>query len=368
MSSARDPRLDNAKMLLVTLVVVGHSWTMLPHTTLNDHLYDFLYTWHMPAFVFITGYLSRAFVWSRERLWVLVRSVAIPYVIVEAAMALFRYWFGGETLHHLWIDPHWPLWYLPALFLWRLATPLLRSPWVAVPVAVVASLLGGLVTQSTLDLARVLGFLPFFVLGLHATPELLERLRTVPARLGAVAVLLGIWVLSANLRDWAGTGEWLYYNDTYSAMGANLTEGYVTRLIVLVAGFLGALAVLSLMPRRSGWFTAMGSMSLIVYLGHGFFLKALRYTSYNEWAHDAGHLGLVATSAISVLIALLLAWRPVSGRLQHVVDPIGYAEARIKHASHLVVAAERLDLPLRHGLDRPAMDLAAEGERTGAPR
>jgi fucose 4-O-acetylase-like acetyltransferase len=369
-SSARDPRLDNAKMLLVTLVVVGHSWTMLPHTGLNDHLYDFLYTWHMPAFVFITGYLSRGFAWGRHRLWVLVRSVAIPYVIVEAAMALFRYWFGGETLHHLFIDPHWPLWYLPALFLWRLATPLLRSSWVALPVAVVASLLGGLWTGSTLDLARVLGFLPFFVLGLHTGPELLERLRTVPARVAAVVALLGIWVLSANLRDWAGTGEWLYYNDTYSAMGASPTVGYVTRLIVLVAGAVGALAVLALVPRRSGWFTTMGSMSLIVYLGHGFFLKALRFTSYNEWAHDAGHLGLVATSAISVLIALFLAWRPVSARLQHVIDPLGYAESRLKLAAQLTVAADRVELPTHRPADDRAedRDQGRAGDRAGSSR
>ena len=27
----------------------------------NDHLYDFLYAWHVPAFVFVTGYLSRSF-------------------------------------------------------------------------------------------------------------------------------------------------------------------------------------------------------------------------------------------------------------------------------------------------------------------
>ena len=30
MSRPRDPYFDNAKMLLVTLVVVGHGWTLLP--------------------------------------------------------------------------------------------------------------------------------------------------------------------------------------------------------------------------------------------------------------------------------------------------------------------------------------------------
>src|SRR5690349_23237524 len=36
MATARDPWFDNIKMTLVTLVVVGHSWTLLPHNTAND--------------------------------------------------------------------------------------------------------------------------------------------------------------------------------------------------------------------------------------------------------------------------------------------------------------------------------------------
>ena len=343
-------------MLLVTLVVVGHSWTMLADNALDNHLYDFLYTWHMPAFVLITGYLSRGFEWTGPRLWSLVRSVAVPYVIVEAALSLFRLWAGGEHLQHLWIDPHWPLWYLPALFIWRLASPLLRSPWIALPVAVVASLLGGLVTDATLDLARVLGFLPFFVLGLHATPERLAWLRTATARYAAVAVMIAIWVLSGHLRAWAGTGEWLYYNDTYTAMGASPTHGYATRLIVLVAGAIGAIALLALMTSKTGWFTRMGSMTLVVYLCHGFFIKALHYVGYAGWAHDNGVLALIVTSAISVAIALFLAWRPVASTLLRFIDPLGHAEKRLRHATELAVVAANAESQT----DRPAMHPTAD--------
>jgi fucose 4-O-acetylase-like acetyltransferase len=355
--------LDNAKMTLVTLVVIGHSWTMLSAAAGTNHLYDFLYTWHMPAFVFITGYLSRGFEWTGPRLWSLVRSVAIPYVILEAALAVFRLWAGGEHLQNLWIDPHWPLWYLPALFIWRLATPLLRSPWVAFPVAVAASLLGGLFTGSTLDLARVLGFLPFFVLGLHASPERLQRLHTAPARLGAVVAMVAIWFLSGHLRSWAGTGEWLYYNDAYHAMGASATEGYVTRLLVLVAGAVGALAVIALMTSRTGWFTRMGSMTLVVYLCHGFFIKALGYSGYKEWANTHGLVALLATTAISVAIALFLAWRPVATVLLHVIDPLGHAEKNLQYATQLAVVAARTEnetdrLPMHQATDREAVGSA----------
>ena len=83
------------------LVVVGHAWTLLPANRLNDHLYDFLYAWHVPAFVFVTGYLSRSFAYTPTRLWQLVRTVAVPYVVFECALALFRIYVGGEKLEDL---------------------------------------------------------------------------------------------------------------------------------------------------------------------------------------------------------------------------------------------------------------------------
>ena len=96
-AKTRDPWFDNAKMALVLLVVVGHAWTLLPHNTLNDHLYDFLYAWHVPAFVFVTGFLSRSFTYEPRRLWQLVRTVVVPYVVFECALALFRIYVGGES-------------------------------------------------------------------------------------------------------------------------------------------------------------------------------------------------------------------------------------------------------------------------------
>ena len=56
-------------------------------------------------------------------------------------------------------------------------------------------------TPSTM--ARVLGLLPFFVLGLKATPERLELLRSQPAQVAAVGVLVAIWVLTTWTDRWA---------------------------------------------------------------------------------------------------------------------------------------------------------------------
>jgi fucose 4-O-acetylase-like acetyltransferase len=331
-------------MALVTLVVVGHSWVLLPSTGLNDTLYDFLYTWHVPAFVFVTGYLSRRFEWDRVRLWQLVRTVAVPYVVFESLLALFRIHVGGEELDQLFLDPHWPMWYLSALFFWRLMTPLFRDmPW-AVPVAVVISLVAGMYAGDAFDMARVLGLLPFFVLGLKATPERLERLRERRWKPWAAVVLLAVLVLSVWTDTWAST-EYLYYRSVYDELPGSDLRSLMTRAVLLVAGTVGAMAFLSLVPRRGGWFSRMGAWTLVVYLFHGFAIKAAGYAGYDALTVVGETTAFALTTVLAVALALLLAWRPLARRLNVVVDPLGVVEKRVRAAREDDAAAtsERQD-------------------------
>lgn len=346
MATTRDPWLDNAKMALVTLVVIGHGWTVLPITTLNSHLYDFLYAWHIPAFVFVTGYLSRGFAYTQQRFWQLFRTVVVPYLLFECAMAMFRVHVGGEKLEDLFADPHWPLWYLSALFFWRLMTPIFRTMWGGVIVALVLSLLAGLWLGDTLDLARVFGLLPFFVLGLKATPEHLERLRAGWVKPAAVLVFVGIAVLTRYTDRIAAT-EWLYYRSRYDELDVSDAEALVIRLAVLAIGALGTFAALALVPRAGGWFARMGAYTLVVYLFHGFVVKGVSYTDFPGWALDHPDLALALVTVAAVLLALLLAWRPLASRLQEVVDPFGYAERHARHAVAItaVVTEDKPDGP-----------------------
>jgi len=343
----RDPWFDNAKMALVLLVVVGHAWTLLPRNGLNDHLYDFLYAWHVPAFVLVTGYLSRSFTYAPHRLWQLVRTVVVPYVLFECALALFRIHVGGEQLEDLFRDPHWPMWYLSALFFWRLLTPVFTaigriSAAVAVGVAVATSLVAGLYAGDTLDLARVLGLLPFFVLGLTSTPERLARLREPWVRQAAVLVFLAIAV-ATTWTDTVAQTEWLYYRSGYGELDVSDGRAVLTRSVLLLVGALGAWSFLALVPRAGGWFTRMGAATLVVYLFHGFVIKSAEYAGYPAWAESNVAVSLVVTTLAAAGLALLLAWPPIAKLLQHAVDPFGSAEKHVQEAVRLADAPADAD-------------------------
>jgi fucose 4-O-acetylase-like acetyltransferase len=318
-------------MTLVTLVVVGHSWTLLPQDTANNWAYDFLYAWHIPAFVTVTGYLSRSFAWTPSRLWALVRTVAVPYVIFEAVLAWFRYQVGGVELKDLFTDPHWPMWYLSALFFWRLMTPvfLALSKPVALTLAVAISLSAGLWAGDTFDVARILGLLPFFVLGLVLTDRewgWVRSRRAVPfAVLGVVVVL----VVTRFTDSWIAT-EWYYYRSRYDALDPNDLQAASIRAPLLCLGLIGTASCAALVPRARTWFSALGAATLVVYLFHGFFVLTAQYEGFPDWAARHVAVSFVVTTSAAVALALVLAAPPVARVLNTLVDPIGWLDGRRK--------------------------------------
>ena len=343
----RDPWLDNVKMVLVTVVVIGHALVMVPDDGPNGHIYDFVYAWHIPAFVLVTGYLSRGFEWNRRYLWSLFCTVAVPYLLFELLMMSYRTHRGGEDIGApMWLNPHWPMWYLAGVFLWRLATPLLKRHWASIPVTVALSLVFPTIGADWtwyLDLNRVVGFLPFFTIGLFLSPAVLRELRSRTAAIAGGAVLLGLWWLVGHAQGWLST-RWLYYSFPYDSVDTTPEQGPWVRLALLAVSAVAALAVLALVPRRRTRFTDLGAATMVVYLVHGFAIRELGYLGYDDWAQAAGWWTILPTTAIAIAIALVLAWQPVSSRLVWLVDPIG-SVTRLRRARTARRAAAAEDRP-----------------------
>lgn len=336
----RDPWLDNVKYVLVTFVVMGHALPLARlDTALDAQIYDFVYAWHIPAFVLVTGYLSRSFQWSRRHLTALVTGLLIPYLVFESVMRQLNiHWNGQDVPGPYLINPGWPMWYLVATLLWRLASPVLRAHWLMLPASILASLGFGMVSAGWaewFDLSRVIGLLPFFVFGLLVKPEHLALLRRPWAAVGGVVVLLAMWRGAARTDEWIGS-RWFWYSYPYSEVRANgvfvdnLT-GAGLRLGVIALGFAGALAVLSLVPRRHHWFTSLGTATLVVYLFHGFFIRLAGHLGYTEWIQAQGDWALPLTLLGAAIVATVLATPPVASRLVWLIDP--FTEARKRRRS-----------------------------------
>lgn len=78
-SGGRNPFFDNAKYLAIVLVAMGHAWEPLTDgSRAAEAFYMTVYTFHMPAFIIISGYFSRSFDMRKDRLQRLVTGSRSP--------------------------------------------------------------------------------------------------------------------------------------------------------------------------------------------------------------------------------------------------------------------------------------------------
>ncbi|RCG30180.1 acyltransferase [Sphaerisporangium album] len=312
----RDPYLDNAKFLAIILVVSGHLIEGLRDVPFAHAAYFYVYTFHMPLFITLSGYLSRNFTFSAGKARKLISGLAVPYVIFELAYSLPRLFLYGKLDISL-LDPYYLTWFLMSLFMWRLSTPVwqqLRWPLV---IAVGLSLMSGMSDlPDELSMNRTLGLLPFYVLGLLLRPEHFEFLKRPWVRvLGAVTLAAGLLAALAFHTDIAT--EWIRWRHSNAKIGVGNLDGSLIRLGMLASGALLVAAFLAITPARRTWFSGLGMATMYAYLLHGFVVKLLE--PYDYLLENPA--GVAVTAAFGAVLATVLC-TPLVQRLFHwAVEP-----------------------------------------------
>ena len=319
-STARTPIWDNAKGILVVLVVLGHAIqpAAASGVAFADVLYRSIYLFHMPAFVLVTGILTAEL--TQRRAGRLVTNIAVPYLLFQVFQTIEVSILRGSfaPLHVL--VPRWTLWYLVAVILWRLSTPLWLAlgPWVAVCSALALALLAGLGTGvgHALALDDALGFLPFFVIGLLARTRHTDLVRRRTVRVGALAIIIAA-VLAVIATRHAFARSALQLGFATDALHTSAARGTLLRAALITAALVLTVAVLLLVPRRVTRWGVIGRASLYVYLLHPLVLLPFRHGS---WATDTTRAVLVALGAVA--LAALLATPPARAMTRWAVEPV----------------------------------------------
>ena len=321
----RDPYFDNVKYLAIVLVAVAHAWEpVMDGSRATRALYMVVYTFHMPAFILISGYFSRSFEATPAKVKRLVTGVAVPYVLFETAYSLFkRYADGSADQPITLLDPLFLTWFLAALFIWRITTPLwrtLRRPLpVALTLAVLASVTPGI--GDDLALQRVLQFLPFFVLGLMARPEHFALVRRRSVRLLSLPLFAGALLFAYWAAPRMQLG-WLYRSSSAQELGAPWWSGAVMSLAVFGCALLLTAGFLAWVPRRQMWFTVLGAGTICGYLLHGFLVKGAEYAGlFDRFGWLGSPAGLVLVSMAACAAVTLLCTPPVRRAMRFATEP-----------------------------------------------
>ncbi|MGI8334187.1 acyltransferase family protein [Actinomadura scrupuli] len=318
----RDPFFDNAKFLAILLVVAGHSIVELRDVRFAHAAYLFVYTFHMPVFIVITGYFSRNFTFSGGKARKLITNLGVPYVVFETAYSTYAWAVGHSAFQISLLDPYYLTWFLMALFAWRLSTPVWQQIRWPVAVAVVICLLSGMdQLPGELEMNRVFGLVPFYVLGLFLKAEHFEILKRRSARVAGAVVLAAGLAFTYLVADRHMSAEWVYWSNGNPTLGASNVTGTAMRLGLLVAASVLVAAFLAVVPRRRTWFTSLGGATLYAYLLHGFVTKLAAYLGW----YDARALhtvpGVLAVAAAGAVLATLLCTPPVRRAMHWALEP-----------------------------------------------
>jgi fucose 4-O-acetylase-like acetyltransferase len=324
----RDAYFDNVKFFLILLVVVGHFWEVFKKDSYAaDAAYSVVYGFHMPLFVFVSGYFSRGFMRSTDKFRSIFPTLIIPFAIFNVVYRCLNFIKSDVFRLHDFVRPQFLMWFIVALVFWRLSAPLwphLRFP---VTVAVFLSLVaGGWSFNSDSTLCRTAGLLPFFVLGLTIKPERVQAIRdrgwtrwAGAAVLAAALPIAYVWERGTVVpKIEHGVRLW---NRGYESMDFTMQEGMAYRLLAMIFALVLGAAFLAVVPRGRAWFTEFGTRTMYVYLLHGLVVKSL----YNAGVFDGRFIqsppGLILVTIGALALGVLLGTPPVKRVTRWAVEP-----------------------------------------------
>lgn len=128
----RNTRLDSVKFVLIFVVVLGHMVECGTNDIWNAKVHTLIYSFHMPAFIYVSGYVFRRTTDIRK----FRKSILNMLLVYGIFQLLFfgdplRYYMGGGkslTINGLrdnaigFFTPASVLWYLMSLVTWRTVT------------------------------------------------------------------------------------------------------------------------------------------------------------------------------------------------------------------------------------------------------
>jgi len=300
----RNYKMDNIRFLLIFLVILGH-FIELFQGGFSLALYKIIYSFHIPAFLFLTGFFAR----FKPRKILL--NLICPYILFQtlylAFDAIMLQRKDSFTLNFT--TPYWLLWYLLTTICYYLLIPLIDSEnklsrRLILGLAIAISLLAGFDTTIGYygSLSRTYTFLPFFLAGfyLSKTKKMPQKNRLTLPLSGLLALLCSFYIINNS----GITKQVLYGSYSYEKAGYNP----LIKAIILVCGFAWIIFLLSAIPEKKIPFVSLlGQNTLPIFLLHGFVVKLAK--EYDIFAlSEIGNLLLAITLSLVIILLLGNPW------------------------------------------------------------
>ena len=155
---------DNIKGILIFAVVFSHflwEYSKLRIYTISRQIVIYLYYFHIPGFVFISGFLTSE---NSSKISNAFKLLILYYIFN----------FSFNTIVHIYFNepidiicPKSSYWYLLSLFIWRISIKYINKLKYALTISLIISLLEGYFSFFTnaFSIKRTVAYFPFFIAG-----------------------------------------------------------------------------------------------------------------------------------------------------------------------------------------------------------
>ena len=330
--AVRTREIDAMKGVLIFFVVLGHFWLPLLNFGIQsiNIPFDWIHSFHMPAFVFLSGVFATHALRSPKRL--LRRCLMLLWLYIFFKWRVFypekiAYHMPG-SLPDFWHESGTP-WYVLALCFWTLILPLFAffrrqfgAVWVLLAITA-ASLRLGYLDQANrfgdyLALDRVFAFAPFFYGGAFLGEQRFQRFLNMKPSFRRLV----IW-FALQTRSYLHPYEKLIYGVWYSRLEPETLLPLFRRATWLLRLFwqLGAALIgaaffllvkqLVSLPCLEKLFACPGERSLQIYMLHRPIRDLCLAAGYPVLVERYPGIASVTLVVLSLLLTALLSAKPL---------------------------------------------------------
>lgn len=292
---------DNLKFLLITLVVIGHyALQYRDDSNMLSNVYYFIYTFHMPVFIFVTGLFSKRAVNEKDTKKVL--PFLTCFLVTSAILFITKCLIGMEASISFFSPSGLP-WYLMSMFLMYLITMVIKDykPAYVLTASIIIGILAGFASEENVDKftwMRTAIFYPFFYLGYCIDQnKIIDTMKKWYWKVISVVFFGGIYTLILLYPDQCKKLTNLCTaRHPYSHLGEFSQLGWVYRILLYAICFGACFLIISITPKKKIFgVSKFGQRTLGIYMFHYVFiyifaatpvlLESIKDFLPNRWDH-----------------------------------------------------------------------------------
>ena len=325
----RDKFWDSLKFILIFFVVYGHMIeTYTPDGSFNRAMYNFIYTFHMPFFMFISGRFSQ--IKDRKKYLNGIIFILETYIVFQTIRCIKPILAGGTISVSDLISPKGTLWYIAYLAIYRFIMYIVPhkylncNPIIIISTSFAIGILWGFMPICTFE--KIISFLPYYLMGYYSVQyNIKDKIKKIPlfvSLIGIITIFAIIYIfINYNI------GYIIYYEMNYYLVDFKTSPLIlcIDRIIVYISAIIISILIMRVVL-YTNVFSSYGSTTLFIYMYHTFIILSLRSLISNNFIPQNVILLLIYT----ILILFSLISLSNISFLRYLMNPITYIKNNLE--------------------------------------